>query len=44
MKGIIYCNKTLQTKKKNLNGSKLYTVPFTNIGTLDKYEQRRLWK
>ncbi len=21
-----------------------YTVPSTNIGTLDKYEQRRLWK
>ncbi len=23
---------------------KLFTVPSTNIGTLDKYEQRRLWK
>ncbi len=22
----------------------LHTVPSTNIGTLDKYEQRRLWK
>ncbi len=22
----------------------IYTVPSTNIGTLDKYEQRRLWK
>ncbi len=21
----------------------VYTVPSTNIGTLDKYEQRRLW-
>ncbi len=23
---------------------KIYTVPSTNIGTLGKYEQRRLWK
>ncbi len=22
----------------------MYTVPSTNIGTLDKYEQMRLWK
>ncbi len=22
----------------------VYTVPSTNIGTFDKYEQRRLWK
>ncbi len=22
----------------------IYTVPSINIGTLDKYEQRRLWK
>ncbi len=22
----------------------IYTVPSTNIGTLGKYEQRRLWK
>ncbi len=22
----------------------IYTVPSTNIGTLDNYEQRRLWK